>query len=179
MEKRYLPVSSCNTEYRFFSAKHASTLLTQFLKWWFQTPPSNASNNRLGFLDHLAIFFRSSGHTVHISTTETTRNHVEWGPRCMTDASSYYCCGVQATLAQEQLYVGEHCLGESTVEAVMIVPSGYNWEVYLVPSYNTPYLSAFLEGRRVDRPFFGNRRRQPTSLCLLTCWRTFFVLNLP
>ncbi len=64
---------------------------------------------------------RSPGHmiqsfslTVHVSRMEATRNHMAQGPGCMVDASSLQCYGAQATLAQEQLHVAEHCLDEES-----------------------------------------------------------------
>ncbi len=69
----------------------------------------------------------------------------------MMVASSLQYCGVQATLAQEQLYMAEHCLDEKfTIEEVLLVSTGYQG-VFPVPSFNTTYLSAFLDSRHVDR----------------------------
>ncbi len=49
------------------------------------------------------------------------------GPGCMLDASSLLCCGAQATLAQEQMFVAGHCLDEeSTIEEVLVISTGYD-----------------------------------------------------
>ncbi len=67
----------------------------------------------------------------------------------MVDALSLQYCGAQAILAQDQLYLAEHCLDEeSTIEEVS---TRYDQGVFPIPSCNTPYLFVFLEGRHVDR----------------------------
>ncbi len=50
----------------------------------------------------------------------------------------------QATLAQKQLYVAEHCLDkEFLVEEVLVVTIGYVQGVFPVPFSNTPHLLCF------------------------------------
>ncbi len=116
-----------------------------------------------------AHLFRSSDNAVHVSVMETTRNHTVWGSDCMVDASSLQCCGTQASLAQKEPYVADQFLNEkSVIEEVSVISTRYEQRVFPLPSCNTPYFSVFWESRRVDRPTLGNRRRRPTSLCLLT-----------
>ncbi len=59
------------SKYHPFVPKHASILSSYFL-WWFQTP-SECAQKSSGFLGSPWHLFRSSSHTVHISSTETTR----------------------------------------------------------------------------------------------------------
>ncbi len=96
---------------------------------------------------------------------------------CLVDASSFQCCGTQATLAQEQLYATKHCLGEeSTDEEVLVSSTKYGEGFFPVPSCNTPNMSVFLEGR-CWRPSLSNRRMWQLTSLVDFCWRNFFVLD--
>ncbi len=72
----------------------------------------------------------------------------------------FWCSSHSHTRA---LSCGQARLNEkSTVEEILVVSTRYDQEVFPVTTCNTPYLSTFW------RASFNNRRRWPTSLCLLT-----------
>ncbi len=57
--------------------------------------------------------------------------------------------------------VAKHYLDEeSTIEEVLFTSTRYDQEVFPVSSCNTPYLSVFMEGRYVDRPFLIKQGEQ-------------------
>ncbi len=92
------------SKYHLFAVKYISILSTHFfmvvsnssfrmcpkiiwISWITWAPASN-------FWPHSSHF-----------NVGNTRNHMVWGPSCMADASSFQCCGTQATLAQQQTYL--------------------------------------------------------------------------
>ncbi len=124
----------------------------------FFQPPLKCFRRSSGFPRSTGYLFRSSRCAVHVSTAKITRNRMKQGPGCTLDASSLQCCSAQAALTQKQPYVAEHCLDEQFSIEVLVISIRFDQQIFPVPSCNTPYLLAFLEGRLVDRPSLIKRR---------------------
>ncbi len=60
------------SKYRLFAAKHTSILSTYFFNGGYRTSPLEFVQRSSGFLGSPGHLFRSSNHTVHVSTVETT-----------------------------------------------------------------------------------------------------------
>ncbi len=173
--RRYFPSLTVSfLKYRLFATKHAKILSTYFL-WWFQIPLLECIQRSSGFPGSPGHLFQNSSYAVHVLATE---NQILDGARSRLYGGCFiismlwcssHSCARAATI----------CDRESFVEEILIISTGYDSEVFPVPSCNNPYLSAFLEGKYVDRPSLGNRRRRPTSLYSVLLLMNVFVLDSP